>query len=108
MMNQANDTDPAPEQRQGAGMQVRQALGASVEKASEAIGSARESVSLAAQRAAQSIEENPVAALVGGLAIGAIAGALLPASRKEAEYLAPLGDKVGEAAKTAVQAARDA
>jgi hypothetical protein len=42
------------------------------------------------------------------LAIGAIAGALLPSTRKEAELLAPLGNKVGDAAKTAVQAAREA
>lgn len=119
MMNQANDTDADTGQRERAGTQVRQALDAarertasayssSVERASEAIDSARESVSLAAQRAAQSIEENPVAALVGGLALGVIAGTLLPGTRREAELLGPVGSRVGEAARTAAQAARDA
>jgi ElaB/YqjD/DUF883 family membrane-anchored ribosome-binding protein len=78
------------------------------DKAGEALETARAKASLTARRAAEGIEENPIAALVGGLALGAIAGVLLPASRKESELLAPIGSKVGEAAKIATQAAREA
>jgi ElaB/YqjD/DUF883 family membrane-anchored ribosome-binding protein len=128
MMNQANDTDAAPgassaTQRQGTTAQVRekveQALGTAKEKtvtaystskdkAAEALETARERASLVAQRTAEGIDEYPVAALVGGLALGVIAGALLPSTRKEAELLGPLGSKVNDAARGAAQAAREA
>jgi len=77
-------------------------------KANEAAEAARARASLAARRAADGIEENPMAALVGGLAIGAIAGALLPATRREAKLLGPLGAAAGEAGRIAARTAREA
>jgi ElaB/YqjD/DUF883 family membrane-anchored ribosome-binding protein len=62
----------------------------------------------AATQARQSIESNPLAVVAGGLAVGAIAGALLPRSTKEKELLAPLGRQLGERARAAVSAAREA
>jgi hypothetical protein len=58
--------------------------------------------------AGQAIESNPLAALLGGIAIGAIAGALLPRLEKEKELLAPLGQKIGDAARAALDAGRTA
>ena len=58
--------------------------------------------------AGQTLEANPLAALIGGIAIGAIAGALIPRIEKEKELLAPLGAKIGEAARAALDAGKSA
>jgi ElaB/YqjD/DUF883 family membrane-anchored ribosome-binding protein len=123
MIEQANDTDTAiggstsstqsqGTVSQGTAAQVRekveQALGATRDKTSEALGAVREKASLAAHRTAEEIDQYPVAALVGGLALGAIAGVLLPATRQEAKVLGPLGTRVGDAARVAADAAREA
>lgn len=84
------------------------AYSASRDKAGEAVEAARVKASLAARRAADGIDENPIAALIGGLALGAVAGALLPGTRREKEMLGPIGAKAGEAGKIAAQAARAA
>lgn len=84
------------------------AYSTSREKANEAAEAARAKASLATRRAAERIEENPVGALVGGLALGVIAGALLPATRREAKLLGPLGAAAGEAGKVAARSAREA
>jgi hypothetical protein len=90
-----------------AGGKLSTAYSTSVDKAAGAIYTARQRAAVAARRTADGIDQNPVAALVGGLALGAIVGALLPGTRKEAELLGPLGGKVGDAARTAAQAARE-
>jgi len=59
-------------------------------------------------QAGEKIEANPLAALLGGIAIGAIAGALIPRLAKEKELLAPLGEKIGEAARAALDAGKSA
>src|SRR4051812_17203897 len=45
----------------------------------------------------------PVAAVVGGLTIGALLGFLLPSTRRESELLASTGRKITEAARDAAQ-----
>jgi ElaB/YqjD/DUF883 family membrane-anchored ribosome-binding protein len=81
------------------------------ERATEKVSAAYTSVVArageTAQGAAAAIEANPAVALLGGLAIGAIAGALLPRGARERELLAPLGERIGEAARAALSAARD-
>lgn len=57
---------------------------------------------------ARGVEGNPIAMLVGGIAAGAVAGALIPASRRESDALRPIGGKVNAAAREALDAARDA
>ena len=69
---------------------------------------AKEAANDAAQRASETIDANPLAILAGGLAIGALAGALLPRSEKEKELLAPIGSELAARAKAATSAARDA
>lgn len=56
----------------------------------------------------ESLERNPIAALVGGLAIGAIAAALLPKTKRESDLLGKASDKVRSTASSAAKAARDA
>jgi len=62
----------------------------------------------AGRRAAEGLESNPLGVLVGGLAVGALVGALVPRSAREKEMLAPVGRRLGESARAAVQAAKDA
>ena len=56
----------------------------------------------------ESLEKSPITALVGGLAIGAIAAALLPKTRRESDLLGSASNKVRSSASTAAKAARDA
>ena len=62
----------------------------------------------AAQRTSETIETNPIAAVAGGLALGIIAGALLPRTQREEELLGPAGRKVTDTAREAARAAKDA
>lgn len=61
----------------------------------------------AAQRASETIETSPLAVLAGGLALGAVLGALLPRTAQETRTLAPLGKKLAAAATAAAATARD-
>lgn len=83
-------------------------LGKVGDKVTHAVASVREAATDAAHSVAPGIDANPLVALLGGLAIGAIAGALVPRSDKERELLAPVGARVGEAARAAFDAARTA
>lgn len=73
-------------------------------KAAAALDDSKDAV----RRTVQGIDANPLGILVGGLAVGAAIGALLPRSAKERELLAPLGKQLGDRARFAAQAARDA
>lgn len=61
-----------------------------------------------ARRTAAGLDANPIGILVGGLAVGVLAGALLPRSDRERELLAPVGARIGATAKAAAAAAREA
>jgi hypothetical protein len=62
----------------------------------------------ARRKAGGGIEEAPLLALAGGLAVGAVLAALIPASRKERELLGPVAGRIKDRAGDAVNAARDA
>ena len=89
--------EDAPEARNDAYGKVSDRVAAAYAAAREKTG-----------QAGEKIEANPLAALLGGIAIGAIAGALIPRLAKEKELLAPLGDKIGEAARAALDAGKTA
>jgi hypothetical protein len=80
------------------------AYGKVSERVAAAYAAAREKTA----GAGETLENNPLAALLGGIAIGAIAGALIPRIEKEKELLAPLGAKIGDAARAALNAGRSA
>lgn len=62
----------------------------------------------ATQKAAEQVGAFPVAALVGGVALGAVLGAVLPRTRQEEQLLGTVGETIVDRAKEAVTAARDA
>ena len=78
------------------------------QRAIGAFGGARDSVSGAGRRATEAIDEAPLIALAGGLAAGALIAALLPRTQAEARLLRPVGEKVGDTARAAAHAAREA
>jgi ElaB/YqjD/DUF883 family membrane-anchored ribosome-binding protein len=77
-------------------------------RASDAYSSARENASYARQRTADGIDTNPAAALIGGLALGALLGAILPRTRREEEMFGDYGRRLNDRAREAAMAARDA
>jgi hypothetical protein len=77
-------------------------------RAIDAYDEARESVADAGQRATDGIDEAPLIALAGGLAVGVLLAALLPRSESEKRALRPVGDKLAGTAKAAATAAKEA
>ncbi|WP_174286481.1 hypothetical protein [Sphingomonas bacterium] len=77
------------------------------DKAGTALEVSRDAAAEAARRASEGIEANPLGILVGGLALGALIGALLPRSAQEKELLAPVGKSLGGRARAAIAAARE-
>ena len=96
----------------GRGAAARQAFEAARERTAAAYAAAREKAGSAyekaGRRAGEGIDSNPVAAVVGGLAIGAIVAALLPLTRREGEYLGDVGRRLNDGAREAARAAREA
>jgi len=78
------------------------------ERASDAYAAAREKARSARQSASTGLETNPMTALLGGLAAGAVIGALIPRTRREAKALGTVGEKLQGAAREAVGAAKEA
>jgi hypothetical protein len=60
------------------------------------------------EKAGEAIENNPLALVAGGVALGVVLGALIPRLAKEKELLAPVGKRIAEGATAAAAAARDA
>lgn len=67
-------------------------------------GSARDT----ARKTAEGIEANPLSVLVGGVALGVLAGAFIPHSAQEKKLLGPIGKRLTDTASGAVEAAKDA
>ena len=84
---------------------ARDRTAAAYATARERAGSAYET---AGRRAGEGIEYAPVAAVIGGLAVGALVAALLPRTRREDEMLGTVGRKINDSAREAAAAARDA
>jgi hypothetical protein len=74
----------------------------------DGLDTAKETVTHAAHRATEGLENNPLALVAGGLAVGALAGALIPRSTREKKLLQPVGARLGAAATAAFAAAKEA
>ncbi|MBW7946993.1 MAG: hypothetical protein H3C60_11275 [Sphingomonadaceae bacterium] len=62
----------------------------------------------ARERTVESVDQNPLTAVLAGAALGAIIGALLPRSSGENRTIGPVRDKLASTARTAAKAARTA
>ena len=78
------------------------------QRAIEAYDGARDSVAGAGRKANDAIDDAPLIALAGGLALGAILAAILPRTQAETRALRPVGDKLAGTAKAAAEAAKEA
>lgn len=85
---------------------AERAYGTAREKAIAAYDSSRENVRTARRKTGEGINEQPLAALAGGLVLGLIAGALLPRSEREKEALRKVGTDINSRAHSAYDAAK--
>lgn len=98
--------NPAPAKTASAG--VKSVIDNATQAASHAVETVVDTAQVAVRRTADSIDSNPLAVLAGGIAVGMLAGALLPRTERETEMLGPVGKRLTEGATAAVRAARDA
>jgi ElaB/YqjD/DUF883 family membrane-anchored ribosome-binding protein len=103
MPNNSSAADTNATQTRRAG-RMETALNSARDAASDVIEETRE----VARRAGEVAEANPMAVVVGGVALGLAAGALLPKTRRETELLGPVGRRLTDAAADAASAAKDA
>ncbi len=83
-------------------------LATASQAAATAIDTVIDTAQAAPRRTAQGIDGNPLAVLAGGIAVGVLAGAMLPRTDRENELLGPVGKRLTEGAAAAARAARDA
>lgn len=101
-------TDKVREKASAARERASDAYSQARERTSAAYDSARQSASRAGQRTADGVDSNPEVALIGGLALGALLGAILPRTRREERMFGDYGRRLNDKAKEAARAARDA
>ncbi|MFM1983509.1 MAG: hypothetical protein RJB22_2228 [Pseudomonadota bacterium] len=82
-----------------------QALDVSRERARETAAATRARAVQARDKAAQGLKGNPLAAVAGGLAVGAIIAALLPRTAREKKLVGPVSRSVKNTARTAAKVA---
>jgi ElaB/YqjD/DUF883 family membrane-anchored ribosome-binding protein len=83
-------------------------VGSARDRANDALDSGRESAVRAGRKTAEGVDANPVAALIGGLAIGAAVAVLLPRTNREDAALGKIGSRITDGARQATEAAREA
>lgn len=91
---------------------ARQAVKSTIEtgkaKARESADRVRAKASEALDSSVEVIDNSPLTAIAGALAVGAVAAALIPATRQELETVGPLGIRVKGALDQAFTAAKSA
>ncbi len=87
---------------------ANEALSKTKDAAARSVASSRKLAESAAARSGDTIDKNPLAMVVGGIALGAIIGALLPKSAREERVLGTAGRKLNSKAREAATAAKQA
>lgn len=85
-----------------------EALETSKVKAREAYSSAQKGVKTAQVKTAKQMQDNPLTFLIGGVALGALVGSLLPRTQRETKALGSTGKKINQTASNAAKAAKTA
>ena len=91
---------------------ARQKASEAFEKSKDAAAAGAEKSRVMARQAKEKtsdgIDKNPLAIVLGGIAIGAIVGALLPRTEREAKVLGKAGKKLNKKARKMAEAAKAA
>lgn len=87
----------------GAGSRAAEAYRAARERTYSAYETARGRAADVTRQAADQISVYPVGAVVAGLALGAVAGLLVPRTSRETELLGATGRRLNEAARDAAE-----
>lgn len=98
--------DAAGERLASAKQHASEAWETARERTGEYSEKAKEQARLARERTTESIDQNPLTAVLAGAALGAIIGALLPRSERENRAVGPVRDKLASTARGAAHAAR--
>ncbi len=102
--------DSAKAKTTGSTAAVRQKASAALEKSKGAatigVQQSKEIARKAKAKTSDGIDKNPLAIVLGGIAIGAIIGALLPRSEREAKVLGKAGKKLNKKARKIADAAK--
>jgi ElaB/YqjD/DUF883 family membrane-anchored ribosome-binding protein len=75
-------------------------------KAEKAAASTKAGAKQAVKKTVDTVDANPLAAMIGGLAIGAIAAALLPKTQRETKMVGEASKKIRSTAANAAKTAR--
>ncbi|HEV7234135.1 MAG TPA: hypothetical protein VGN36_07800 [Sphingorhabdus sp.] len=90
------------------GDSIKNATESAKAKTSETSAAARDLARRAKAETSDGIDKNPLAIVLGGVAIGAIIGALLPSTAREKKVMGKAGKKLNKKAKEMAKAAKDA
>jgi ElaB/YqjD/DUF883 family membrane-anchored ribosome-binding protein len=78
------------------------------ERTQSAYEAARDRAADVTRQASEQISVYPVGAVIGGLAVGALLGFLMPSTRREQDLLGSTGKRITDAAREAAQRGIDA
>lgn len=112
MTNLSDNLKTATDAAKKASASARSSAAAAVDKskaaASRGVQSSKALAKKAGDTTAQTVDQNPLAIVVGGVALGAILGMLLPKTEREQKAFGKAGKKLNKAAKRAAEAAKSA
>ncbi|MCW2955822.1 MAG: hypothetical protein JWO69_691 [Thermoleophilia bacterium] len=80
-------------------LSIRENIMGTVQEHSDAPAQVVGTAKKTARRAGGAIQENPVGLAIGGLALGFVAGLVLPSTRVENQKLGPMADQLKDTAK---------
>ena len=83
-----------------------EALEKSKDAAAAGVDQSRELARKAKAKTSDGIDQNPLAIVLGGIAIGAIVGALLPRTERETKIMGKAGKKLNKKARKMAEAAK--
>lgn len=98
----------ASETRNLARQKANVAIGKGKDAATRSAEASKALAGKAAGKSGDTIDKNPLAMVVGGIALGAIIGALLPKSEREEKILGSAGKKLNSKAREVASAAKQA
>jgi len=103
-------TDSAKAKTASSSAAARQKASAAFEKSKDAAATGVEQSKVIARQAKdktiEGVDKSPLAIILGGIAIGAIVGALLPRTERETKILGKTGKKLNKKARKVAEAAK--